>query len=34
VIVCVDSTERARVSLQRSLDRALEKMAVRRSKCA
>jgi uncharacterized oligopeptide transporter (OPT) family protein len=34
VIGCVDSTERARVSLQRSLDSALEKMAVRRSKCA
>ena len=34
VILCVDSTERARRSLQRSLDAALEKMAVRRSKCA
>jgi hypothetical protein len=34
VLRCVDSTERARVALQRSLDRALKKMAVRRSKCA
>jgi len=34
VIRCVDSTERARTSLQRSLDSALKKMAVRRSKCA
>lgn len=33
VIRCVDSTERARVALSRSLDSALAKMKVRRSKC-
>jgi hypothetical protein len=34
VIRCVDATERARTSLQKALDSALKKMAVRRSKCA
>lgn len=34
VIRCVDSAERARISLTRSIDDALERMAVRRSKCA
>jgi hypothetical protein len=33
VIRCVDSTQRAQASLQRSLNAALKKMAVRRSKC-
>ena len=33
VVRCVDSTERARVSLSRSLDAALAKMKVRRLKC-
>ncbi len=33
VIRCVDSTERARIALSRSLDGALKKMKVRRSKC-
>lgn len=30
---CVDTTERARISLSRSLDSTLAKMKVRRSKC-
>lgn len=34
VIQCVDSTERERIALQRSLKSALTKMAVRRSKCS
>jgi hypothetical protein len=33
VIRCVDSTQRAQASVQRSLNAALKEMAVRRSKC-
>ena len=33
VLSCIDSTDKARASLQRSLDGALKKMKVRRSKC-
>jgi hypothetical protein len=33
VVQCVESTERARLSLSRSLDSALAKMKVRRVKC-